>query len=402
MTGKNYLKLLETVGIVLCCTFIFIGCNNPKTIKDYPGSEFATEIVSEEEEETVTDEKEKDIYIADEEEELEDIMPNDYPFDGTGNFIYNPVALRPGLSKLYHDKPEYLEMAKQVMLAVNDGEKVLTLEAGYPITKEDFDEVLKIAETSNPVVYIAKFETEDYYNFTITYPDYFGSFDEYESYRPDNLIKDDKNFPAEMDEFRDFVTDVIDSNVNYQDNDMENARKIYKYLIENLYIKDNDWNYSEPNPDATDGRSLLHIDVVRNLKNDRLYLHEFIMLYQYMLTQLNIENQFVTMDGKPAMDRYLKWFPDQVFMSNVHCLIIRHDGMDYLCNPYFEYLDFKNFPLYENDTECHCTYFAISKQTNNKYFKINAVMFNLEFERMELFFFGDLDADYPFDDREFK
>jgi hypothetical protein len=205
-----------------------------------------------------------------------------------------------------------------------------------------------------------------------------------------------------MDEFRDFVTDVIDSNVNYQDNDMENARKIYKYLIENLYIKEDDFKYEENNPDPNDNRTILHIDVVRNLKNDRLYLHEFIMLYQYMLTQLNIENQFVTIDGKPAMDRYLKWFPDKLYMSDVHCLIIRHDGMDYLCNPYFEYLDYKNFPLYDNDTECHCTYFAISKQTNNKYFKINAVMFNQGFELMELFFFGDLDADYPFDDREFK
>ena len=155
MTGKNYLKLTETIGIVLCCAFVFYGCNNPKTIVDYPGSDIVTE-TPEEEEVTVNEEKVADYYL-DEEEELEDIMPNDYPFDGAGNFVYNPVALRPGISYLYTEKPEYLEMAKKVMQAVNDGEKVLNLNDGYPISKEDFEEVLKIAEMSNPVVYIADF-----------------------------------------------------------------------------------------------------------------------------------------------------------------------------------------------------------------------------------------------------
>ena len=400
MTGKNYLKLTETIGIVLCCAFVFYGCNNPKTIVDYPGSDIVTE-TPEEEKVTVNEEKVADYYL-DEEEELEDIMPNDYPFDGAGNFVYNPVALRPGISYLYTDKPEYLEMAKKVMQAVNDGEKVLNLNDGYPISKEDFEEVLKIAEMSNPGVYIADFYTEDYYNYSSTYHDFFNAFDEYGVFFEEDYIADDKNFSAEMDEFRDYVTDVIDSNVNYQDNDMENARRIYKYLIENLYIKEDDFNYAEPDPESSSGRAIMHFDVVRNLKNDRLYLHEVIKLYQFMLTQLNISSLYVEIIGKPEMDRYLEWFPDKVNMSSLACFIIRYDGVDYLCNPYFDYLDLRNFPMYENDTECHCTYFAISKQTQNRYFKIDSVAFCPDYEPKDVFFFGNLDADYPFDDREFK
>ena len=394
MTGKNCLKLLVTFGVVFCCTVVLPACN-PKTVKDYPGQEFVLETVSETEEDTVNVEKETDYYL-DEEEELEDFMPNDYPFDGQGNFIYNPVALRPGIANAYRNKPEYLEMAKQIMLAVDEGEHALVLDAGYPIDQFKFEEVLKIAYLSNPVVYLAHFETEDYYNFTITYPNYFGSLDDFGQVDPDKVVDDDKNFTGEMDEFRDFVNEVIDKNVNYQENDIENARRVYKYLIENVYIRKDDFSYCEPDPESTTGRALYHIDVVRNLKNDNMYLHEVIKLYQFILTQLNIHTSYAVLDGE-ATDKYKSLDPDDYYMKTCDCVIVRYDGVDYICNLYFDYLDFKYFPEFDNDTECHCNYFAISKATCSRTFNLNNVGYSGGFENTDIFLFDNLAVDYPFD-----
>ena len=395
MTGKNCLNLLVTFGVVFCCTVVSTGCYNPKTITDYPGNEIVLETVSETEKVTVNEEKETDYYL-DEEEELEEFMPNDYPFDGQGNFIYNPEALRPGISNFYRNKPEYLKMAKQIMTAVDEGEHVLVLDAGYPIDQFKFEEVLKIACLSNPVVYLADFETEDYHNFTITYPDYFGSLDDYGQIDPDHIIADDKNFTAEMDEFRDYVNEVIDQCVNYQDNDMENARRVYKYLIEHIYIRKDDGYYDVPDPNSTTGRCISHIDVVRNLKNDNMYLHEVIKLYQFILTQLNIHTSYAILDGE-AVDKYMSLDPDNYYMTGCDCLIVRYDGVDYICNLYFDYLDLKNFPEVENDTECHCNYFAVGKATCGRAFKVNGVGYSGNFENTDWFFFDDLNVDFPFD-----
>ena len=396
MTGKNCLNLFVTVGVVLCLA-LFIGCKS-KTISDYPADNDVSDIVSELEEETVNEETLTDNYGDD--EELEDFMPNAYPFDTQGNFVYNPAALRPGVANYYRDKPEYLEMAKKILLAVNDAETMITLNEGYPITQEDFEEVLMIAELSNPVVYTAKFETEDYYSFKITYPDYFGALNEYGEFVHEDYVEDDKNFSAELDEFKDFINDVIDSNVNYQDNDMENARRIYKYLIENLYINDKDYFYLEVIYESDTGKPIYHFDVLRNLKNDRLYLHEFIKLYQFILTQLNIKTIYVELIGNPAMERYEMLNPESDYLTSVNCFAIEYDGVDYLCNPYYEYLDYKNFPMYENDTECHCNYFAVSKRTCNRTFLINTAAYSPVFEPTYLFEFDDLNVDYPFDDRD--
>ena len=192
MTGKNCLNLFVSVGVVLCLA-LFIGCKS-KTISDYPADNDVSDIVSEIEEETVNEETLTDNYGDD--EELEDFMPNAYPFDTQGNFVYNPAALRPGVANYYRDKPEYLEMAKKILLAVNDAETMITLNEGYPITQEDFEEVLMIAELSNPVVYTAKFETEDYYSFKITYPDYFGALNEYGEFVHEDYVNVGYDFVA--------------------------------------------------------------------------------------------------------------------------------------------------------------------------------------------------------------
>ena len=396
MTGKNCLNLFVTFGVVFCCTVVSQGCYNPKTITDYPGDGFVLETVSETEEDTVKEEKKTDYYL-DEEEELEDFMPNPYPFDGQGNFTYNPEALRPGIANYYRKKPEYLEIAKQIMLAVNDGERVLVIDAGYPIDQFKFEDILKIACFSNPAVYDANFETEDYHNFTITYPDYFGSLDDYGQKDPDKIVKDDTDFTAEMDEFRDFVNDVIDQTVNYQDTDIENARRVYKYLIENVYIRKDDGYYAEPDPKSTTGRSIYHIDVVRNLKKDNMYLHEVIKLYQFILTQLNIHTSYAILGGE-AVDRYLSLNPNDDYMYSCDCVIVRYNDVDYICNLYFDYLDFKNFPESDNDTECHCHYFAISKETASRQFKsLEHLSYSGAFENTDFFGFDDLKVDYPFD-----
>lgn len=398
MTGKKCLNLFVTVGFVFCLTLNFLGCNNPKTITDYPGNELVSDNINETEEDIVNVEKETDYYL-DDEEELEDFMPNDYAFDGQGNFIYNPVALRPGLANGYRNKPEFLEMAKQIMLAVDQGESMLQLKVDVQIDEYDFEEALKIACLSNPCVYAAKFETEDYHTFTIKYPDYFGSLDEHGQVDRDNYIDDDKNFSAEMDEFKSFVNEVIEENVNYQDNDMENARRVYKYLVENLYIEDKDSNYYQYNPDSTTGRPFLHIDVVRNLKNDRLYLHEVIKLYQFILTQLNIYTVLGYLGGEPALDRYKPLLEKTDFMTGFDCVVVRYDGVDYLCNLYFDYLDYHNFPMYDNDTECHCCYFAIGKETCRKTYYIETVGYSGDMEYSDYLMFSEPKVDYPFDDR---
>ena len=389
MTAKNCLKLTVNLGIALCAGLLCAGCYNAKTVTGYP-----VDMINGEEEETDTDTVEEE-NVNTYEEEIPEFMPNDSPFNQHGEFVYNPVALRPGISNYYSTEEDILYMAKQILETVNGSEKEMTLSFGHPVDKEDFDEAMEIALMSNPLVYNAVFETTDYLAFTIKYPDYFGALDEYGAFEPEKYVEDDTDISAEIDEFRDFIEDTINDNVSFDDTDMEKAYKIYKYLIENYNIADDDFAYYETDIDPN-FKSVLHIDVLRHLRNDRLYLHEILKLYQFMLTQLNIKTMYCGLSGKLVDQSYLKISSDNPYWKNVDALIIEIDNVDYLCNMYFDYLDYKFFPISENDNEAACNNFAASKATINKTFLIDNVAYYIDMEP-DILEWDDLSTDYPKD-----
>ena len=360
MTKKIYLKFAAWVCVWFVGVNFFVACGEPKTVTNYPNPKFTVEYVTDNK--TATSQSGSPDYGS-------FFDDNKDPFDSRGQFVYNPLAFRRGERELYLDSPVVVAVATQILLAVNEAKDQMILQLDEEIDEDIFFEAYELAARTNPLVYIADFETDDNKQYFISYADYFSMMN-------DNGIMSDKviehDFESEIKVFRSFITNAINDNVSVYDSQMEQARKIYKFMLENFaVIDDNEFYYYVPSYDPSEEahRTIFMSDVLNHYPLGELYPHEFMQLYRFFLTQLNIDCICQTAYGTCVKEEYIDMIPDTYISNNeLFVCVISSDNKKYICNFYYDYLECKRMIEKGIDYECNCRYFGLSYDTFKKSF----------------------------------
>ena len=110
-------------------------------------------------------------------------------------------------------------------------------------------------------------------------------------------------------------------------------------------------------------------DVLNHYPLGELYPHEFMQLYRFFLTQLNIDCICQTAYGTCVKEEYIDMIPDTYISNNelIVC-VISSDNKKYICNFYYDYLECKRMIEKGIDYECNCRYFGLSYDTFKKSF----------------------------------
>ena len=358
MTNKFSLRIAACISIALLLLNTITACSKVKTVTDYP----VNETVSESE-----DEGKKSVFSVKEDENVEPDFTkfnNAEPFNEDGEFVYDPTALRPGLDSVLANDNLSLLLAKEILKTISEGGDTFEMDLETNIPQVIFDRAYKLACVSNPIAYIAEFQTDDYRTFTISYPDYFDQINEEGIYEYTGKVHD---MADEMPGFEYFITNTINDNVFADDTETEKARKIYKFMIEKYSILD-DYSNVEIDPESNMGTE--HNDVLKHYDTDALYRNEFIMLYRFFLTQMNIQSVYSVCIADCQVDHIKELFyesqfvsPDEPGVQFLEFIYIFTDGNTYICNPYYESLEYRYDQSRGHDKGCECKFFGLSRKT---------------------------------------
>ncbi len=373
MTKKIYLKIAAWVCVWFVGLNCLVACGEPKEVTNYSHPSFTVEHVTDNNTATCqSGSSDYGSYFAD----------NDEPFNAGGEFVYNPIAFRRGERELYLNSPVVVAVATQILLAVDDAADQMILQLDEEIDEDIFFESYELAARTNPLVYIADFETNDNKQYFISYTDYFSMMN-------DNGIMGDKlaehDFASEIKEFRSFVSNAINDNVSAYDSKMEQARKIYKFMLEHFaVIDDNEFYLYTPSYDPAElsHRITFMSDVLYHYSKGELYPHEFMQLYRFFLTQLNIDSICQLASGSCIKEEYIEMIPEDCHIPHDELIVcvISSDNNQYICNFYYDYLECKRMIEKGIDYECNCRYFGLSYDTFKKTFASTGLSYPLDLE----------------------
>ncbi|MBO4310728.1 MAG: hypothetical protein J5856_06650 [Lachnospiraceae bacterium] len=389
MTKIFGFRIVALVCVLNISLFMFSSCGNkPKEVKDYPTTSLVTYNLPEDETKEIDD----DYFSAE-----RYYLSNDKPFDVNGRFVYNPVAFRPGIREnAYMNKPIVVALAYEMMRAVDQCATSMDFPYNVKIEQRDFEDAYDFAKMNNPLIYDAVFSSEDYIHYDISYFDFFGSFDDSGNFDYE-AGSENSDVSEQIEDFKDYISKTINDNVTEYDSDMEKARKIYKHMIETYKIVDQQIVYIDQITEVEPGQSaaLVCIDVLRHYDKKELNISEFIKLYQFFLTQLDIPSTYQLACGQCISDEYKDkniHYYDTDF-SQLDCIVIIIGEEGYLCNIYFEALDYAKETSGGRICDCECKYFGLCKNTFNRTFKIDYLCYLGDMDPV-FFDFEDPKEDY--------
>ena len=203
-------------------------------------------------------------------------------FNEQGQFEFNPEAINQFYANEIKSKPEQVELAKIILRAVYNLEATIELTDEYE--KEDFDQALRLARFSNPMLSCVDFVSEDYKSIELLY---------YPPSEADIVL--DETTPTEevgkeFREFEAFVTETINNNISSEDSKTEQAKKIYSVLVNECeldYEAEKEFNLFVNN--GQDFISCNNPDIIDVTNTHKLPFWSYLGLYQFFLTQLDIE-----------------------------------------------------------------------------------------------------------------
>ncbi|MCR4928963.1 MAG: hypothetical protein K5988_03090, partial [Lachnospiraceae bacterium] len=283
--GKRILSIITSA----LCVFMLIGnvACAPKTVdlNDYP-TPIETEVKVDDGNEEEGEEVEEKPVIQDLPEEL---RPDPDTLRERGTYVYNPTAIHPAYREQVKENTTIIRVAKIIMQSVYDLEDTIDLK-DEECTSAEFKLAYQLAAISSPLVNVAYINYDDMDNITITY---FPSV-EYDEFN-EVVYGEESNKDAAKDIFENFenyVTETINNNLTGDSTDAERAEVIYTQIIKDLTLKysDNEDAASvEDQVKGLDGQQ----DVGKYSLVDQVYAGEldfssFVMLYQFFMTQLNI------------------------------------------------------------------------------------------------------------------
>lgn len=336
------------------------GANNPETAENKDGAK--TETQDEAQEMTA--------------EEFAELIAIPDPFE-SGQFTYCPDAIPPSYAWGFRDRPKIIKNAKYILMAVYEGKNDWEVPEQDAISLNEFQTALDLARLSNPIA--AKVEganSEDGTSFFImnytrvilhdVEPEIGSEVEETGETQEEVRIK--------TNNLLDYVYDTINKNVSPEDSDIEKAEAVYKALASD-FIPVMRGQYEEELVTDEDGHVsgviLPSHKLIDDFSTGELDNVEIAQLYQFILTQLNIECMTVSSYGT-----YTNQNVEELdkFMAKSMCNtwnVVISDGKAYNCDLFFETSVLQKQRIKNPQTEPDMKYFGMSDALRNKSFEAN-------------------------------
>ena len=382
MIGKRKfatgIKRIFTLIISVITVFSLLpltGCEKEKKIEDYPEPEII------ETENTNPSEMPEIMEVADEfsdemtDEEFEELIAIPDPFE-SDHFVYCPDAIPVSLARGFRDKPKIIKNAKYILMAVYEGKKNVEIPEKDAISNHDFQAAIDLAKLSNPIAAgIDGGNSEDGTNFFITnFPRVILHGDEEAGDEIEVKEADADEIKSKTESLLDYVVDTINNNVSPEDSDIEKAEAVYKALASDFtpvmrqhnvteYVIDDDGTaYVQP--------TLSHT-LIEDFPEGELDNLEISQLYQFILTQLNIECMTVASYGNYTSQNVEEL--DDLMSDNWYEVwnVVVCDGKAYNCDLFFEIAVLQKQRIKNQYADPDMTYFGMSDALRNKSFEAN-------------------------------
>jgi hypothetical protein len=362
------------------------GCNNPKTIEDYPEPVSAVNTETETNTDTDTDTPSDEgteapkanaveqLTLTD--EQFEEFIAIPDPFEKTGQFQYNPTAIPEYYARRFREKPAIIAVAKAMMEAAYNAERGFDVPPEDVLDIDDYIKALSLAEMSSPIVDSAQMKTEGFQDYEIIYmPEFVVNETEQGIFFELNTEQTSYEHASQIiDQYTDYIQDIVNKNVSKDDSDIEKARKVYEALVKDLsYSERNlgiDMNYSMEDVQESfnsEARTIENTVVGKSLTQDKLAL-----LYQSILTQLNIECMTVTATGLYHEQGVEKLDKEMGEVGYDTWNVIYVDGKAYNCDLAYEIITYEDDKTkYGEHCDPQMKYFGMSDKTRGESFSIS-------------------------------
>jgi hypothetical protein len=260
---------------------------------------------------------------------------------------------------------------------VYEGKNNMEVPEKDAISNSDFRAAIDLAKLSNPIAAgIDGGNSEDGTAFFImNFPRIILHGDEEVGDEVEVVEEDPDKIRAKSENLLDYVVDTINNNVSPEDSDIEKAEAIYKALASDFipemrgqsqemeYVIDDDGTaYSQLIPPHT---------LIEDFPEGKLDNLEISQLYQFILTQLNIECMTVASYGNYTSQNVEEL--DELMADSWYEVwnVVVCDGKAYNCDLFFEISVLQKQRINNEYREPDMTYFGMSDALRNKSFEAN-------------------------------
>ena len=375
MTGKKLKIFNRTAALIISAALLSVyGCNNKgKTIDPdfYP-----TEVIEEEEEVTEAENTVSSISeVAPEKLTDEDILkPELNSLKENGKYEYNPKIIPDWILKQFENNPKIIRVAKQALVAIDNCETEFVIDDDLELTDDEAQYVYGVLYYTNPLSTVVSTypSEEDPHVYKLSYFQQYALGEEDENGIPTSYQYMGESTPEEakvtIDVFKDYVTETINENITADMSDAEMASIIYKKLLTDIELEvesvDNYMNFNAQN--YVSGEQITGV-----LDKKFTSGPEFVRLYSFFLTQLQIENrEAVGTSGYFTSDLKTQLGEDAPISYYWAWQVLYLDGDYYNCDINLEAIVFKNTYKGIEGAEPDMLYFGMSDDKRNKSYKV--------------------------------
>lgn len=374
-TGTKRIFTLIISVITVFSLLPLTGCEKEKKIEDYPEPEIIETENTSPSEMTEIMEVAEDFSDEMTEEEFEELIAIPDPFE-SNHFVYCPDAIPVSLARGFRDKPKIIINAKYILQAVYEGKNNVEVPEKDAISNHDFQAAIDLAKLSNPIAAgIDGGNSEDGTAFFImNFPRIILHGDEVAGDEVEVEEADADEIKSKSESLLDYVVDTINNNVSPEDSDIEKAEAVYKALASDFTPVMREQNVTEYVIDD-DGTAYVQPTLSHTLIEDfpkgELDNLEISQLYQFILTQLNIECMTVASYGNYTSQNVEEL--DDLMSGDWYEVwnVVVCDGKAYNCDLFFEIAVLQKQRIKNQYADPDMTYFGMSDALRNKSFEAN-------------------------------
>ena len=234
----------------------------------------------------------------------------------------------------------------------------------------DFNRGLKLARINSPMASCVGIIMTEPNIYKISYFPTI-SEDHREIYESDTDIAEvERKYTA----FKEYVTDAINNNITADDDYMERAAKIYKFMIENIELEqDNEFLETAA---LTNPMTLMlesyDTDIIDVPETQKLDYGHFLLLYDYFLTQLNVEHVIDVGGGREydVPTDSIKEAMDIIHGNWLWIVVTDEEQYSYHCDILMDKMLLDEQRKSKSDYESDMVFFGMSDDTRNKSIKM--------------------------------
>ena len=365
---KTNIKKRFSLLLSFVMTFAILmanGCvKKPAVIEDYP------------EVQVIVEDETEDVDVPEVIEDEEIVVDKDTVTRGydsiyeTGSFVFNPEAISIQYTEEMKNKEASYKAAKIILKALDECEEQIELTEEDGIDDMEFNRGLKLARINSPMAACVDITIVEPNVYKVSYFPTI-SEDHREIYESDTDIAEvERKYTA----FKEYVTDAINNNITADDDYMERAAKIYKFMIENIELEqDNEFLETAA---LTNPMTLIlesyDTDIIDVPETQKLDYGHFLLLYDYFLTQLNVEHVIDVGGGREydVPTDSIKEAMDIIHGNWLWIVVTDEEQYSYHCDILMDKMLLDEQRKSKSDYESDMVFFGMSDDTRNKSIKM--------------------------------